>query len=225
MTDSLYVTQVIALYWVVSISMVYLNKILLSNEEASIPAPLFVTWYQVRSSHSLFSQPLFPLPLFQCIITAAICYFFGLIGERTRKLGIGSYFDSYPLVRYNFRSGLGVLPLSLVFVGMITFNNVCLKYVEVSFYNGLPHLLSSSLTSSPSGEVPVDRLQCHLHISDPREEHLAAHLLHSPRRPRRILFRHRGRDQLLALWDPGWRDLICVRLPELYLHCKGAPSR
>jgi solute carrier family 35 (GDP-fucose transporter), member C1 len=47
MTDSVYVTQVIALYWVVSISMVYLNKILLSNEEASIPAPLFVTWYQV----------------------------------------------------------------------------------------------------------------------------------------------------------------------------------
>jgi hypothetical protein len=45
--DSLYVTQVIALYWVVSISMVYLNKILLSNEDASIPAPLFVTWYQV----------------------------------------------------------------------------------------------------------------------------------------------------------------------------------
>lgn len=116
MTDSVYVTQVICLYWVVSISMVYLNKILLSSEEASIPAPLFVTWYQ-------------------CIITAAICYFFGLIGERTRKLGVGSYFDSYPLVRYNFRAGLGVLPLSLIFVGMITFNNVCLKYVEVSFYN------------------------------------------------------------------------------------------
>ena len=42
-----YVASVIASYWVVSISMVYLNKILLSNEEASISAPLFVTWYQV----------------------------------------------------------------------------------------------------------------------------------------------------------------------------------
>ena len=28
-----------------------------------------------------------------------------------------------------------VLPLSLVFVGMITFNNLCLKYVGVAFYN------------------------------------------------------------------------------------------
>lgn len=47
MSDSFYVVQVICLYWIVSISMVYLNKILLSNEEASIPAPLFVTWFQV----------------------------------------------------------------------------------------------------------------------------------------------------------------------------------
>jgi len=27
------------------------------------------------------------------------------------------------------------MPLSVVFVGMITLNNICLKYVEVSFYN------------------------------------------------------------------------------------------
>lgn len=31
--------------------------------------------------------------------------------------------------------GLAVLPLSIAFVGMIAFNNICLKYVEVSFYN------------------------------------------------------------------------------------------
>ena len=30
---------------------------------------------------------------------------------------------------------LQVLPLSIVFVGMITFNNLCLKYLGVSFYN------------------------------------------------------------------------------------------
>lgn len=53
MTDSFYVAQVISLYWVVSISMVYLNKILLSNEEASIPAPLFVTWFQVRKDNKI----------------------------------------------------------------------------------------------------------------------------------------------------------------------------
>ena len=44
MTDFVYVTTVVAVYWIVSISMVYLNKVLLSNEDASIPAPIFVTW-------------------------------------------------------------------------------------------------------------------------------------------------------------------------------------
>ncbi len=46
MSDFGYVTSVVASYWIVSISMVYLNKVLLSNEEASIPAPIFVTWYR-----------------------------------------------------------------------------------------------------------------------------------------------------------------------------------
>lgn len=36
---------------------------------------------------------------------------------------------------------LSVLPLSLIFVGMVTFNNLCLKYVKVSFY-----LVARSLT-------------------------------------------------------------------------------
>ncbi len=40
-----YIAWVVTLYWIVSIAMVYLNKILLSSKDASIPAPLFVTWY------------------------------------------------------------------------------------------------------------------------------------------------------------------------------------
>ena len=40
-----YIVWVVTLYWIVSIAMVYMNKILLSSNVASIPAPLFVTWY------------------------------------------------------------------------------------------------------------------------------------------------------------------------------------
>lgn len=43
-SNVVYVASVISAYWVVSISMVYMNKMLLSNEQASISAPLFVTW-------------------------------------------------------------------------------------------------------------------------------------------------------------------------------------
>ena len=44
--NAMYIASVVATYWVVSISMVYLNKVLMSNEGISVPAPLFVTWYQ-----------------------------------------------------------------------------------------------------------------------------------------------------------------------------------
>lgn len=112
------IITVISLYWIVSISMVYLNKILLSNDDASIPAPLFLTW-------------------FQCLITCVICYIFGILGERDRKRNItNSFYSEYPLVSFGYwKKGLDVLPLTVVFILMITLNNVCLKYVTVSFYN------------------------------------------------------------------------------------------
>lgn len=116
MSDTGHIAQAVTLYWVVSISMVYLNKVLLSSDEASIPAPMFVTW-------------------FQCVVTAGICVVLGNMGERTRKEGRGSFLDDYPKCIYNKETGMRVLPLSLIFVGMIAFNNICLKYVEVSFYN------------------------------------------------------------------------------------------
>ena len=113
-----YVVSVVALYWVVSISMVYLNKICLNNEQASIKpsTPLFVTWYQ-------------------CVITCLICTVLGNLGENARKSGAKSAFAEFSVTKYDFKVGMSVLPLSLIFVGMITFNNLCLQYVQVSFYN------------------------------------------------------------------------------------------
>jgi GDP-fucose transporter C1 len=108
------VVSVITAYWVVSISMVYLNKLMLSDENASIPAPLFITW-------------------FQCIITCVICVVLGKIGERTRAANQESYFNEYPVIVFDFTASKGVLPLSLAFVGMIALNNICLQLVEVSF--------------------------------------------------------------------------------------------
>ena len=113
---TIYIIKVITAYWIVSISMVYLNKILLSSDETSIPAPMFITW-------------------FQCASTAVICLFLGEVGENTRKEGQDSFLNQFPRVNYSLGAGVKVLPLSIVFVGMIAFNNICLKHVEVSFYN------------------------------------------------------------------------------------------
>ena len=109
-----YIASVIASYWAVSISMVYLNKVLLSSPESSIAAPLFVTWYQ-------------------CVITCVVCVILGNLGENTRTQKKSSFLNDFPVIRFDPKTCLAVLPLSLIFVGMITFNNICLQYVQVSF--------------------------------------------------------------------------------------------
>lgn len=138
-SESNYIAAVVATYWFVSISMVYLNKALMSGENVSIPAPLFVTW-------------------FQCVITALICWVAGEMGHRMKKQEYSAvataedhdgepisddssksnskgFWHQFPRAEYKIGLGRRVFPLSLVFVGMITFNNLCLKWVEVSFYN------------------------------------------------------------------------------------------
>jgi len=46
-----------------------------------------------------------------------------------------NFFKQFPKATFNTETSKRVMPLSIVFVGMITFNNLCLKWVEVSFYN------------------------------------------------------------------------------------------
>mmetsp|Transcript_31666 Transcript_31666/g.46969 ORF Transcript_31666/g.46969 Transcript_31666/m.46969 type:complete len:359 (-) Transcript_31666:56-1132(-) len=130
--NTAYIASVVATYWFVSISMVYLNKVLMSNDALSIPAPLFVTW-------------------FQCIVTAVICYVAGKCGERAQRASTyqsvptdehgssaghrSSFFSQFPRAEYRTDIARRIFPLSIIFVGMITFNNLCLKWVAVSFYN------------------------------------------------------------------------------------------
>lgn len=131
--NSMYIAGVVMTYWFVSISMVYLNKELMSNSGLSIPAPLFVTWYQ-------------------CIVTSVICKVAGVCGDRSSQnqhnysrlnttdsvdpnVQKPGFLQQFPKAYYHIGTAARILPLSFVFLGMISFNNLCLKYVEVSFYN------------------------------------------------------------------------------------------
>ncbi|XP_075261384.1 GDP-fucose transporter 1-like isoform X2 [Convolutriloba macropyga] len=104
------VTAVVLAYWTVSLSMVFLNKYLLNGDTLQLDAPMFVTWYQ-------------------CVVTVVICILLRIIAIQIPQL------VSFPSVTINISTTLQVLPLSLVFVGMIMFNNLCLQYVGVAFYN------------------------------------------------------------------------------------------
>lgn len=102
---------VVVSYFVVSISMVFLNKVLMTTKGASIPAPFFLTWLQ-------------------CVLSVIICWLLGYFSKR-KMFGI----EGYPEQTYDPVIASQVLPLSLIFVGMIGFNQICLFYVAVSFYN------------------------------------------------------------------------------------------
>jgi GDP-fucose transporter C1 len=102
--------MVIALYWVVSISMVFLNKYLLSSPDLRLDAPLFITW-------------------FQCLVAIVACWALPLLRP------IHPFFEMFPRFEVKPDVAIKCLPLSAVFVGMIAFNNLCLKEIGVSFYN------------------------------------------------------------------------------------------
>ncbi|KAI4894040.1 hypothetical protein NFI96_028255 [Prochilodus magdalenae] len=104
---ALKIALVVALYWFVSITMVFLNNYLLDNKE--LDAPLFITF-------------------FQCVVSVCLCWFMNVIS---------TYWPNcvdFPSIRVDLKVSREVLPLSVVFISMITFNNLCLKNVGVAFY-------------------------------------------------------------------------------------------
>nr|XP_054750146.1 GDP-fucose transporter 1-like [Lytechinus pictus] len=101
---------VVCAYWFISISLVFINKYLLSSKSLKLDAPLFVTFYQ-------------------CVVTVVMCAILSVLGKAVPNI------VSFPPMKFDYKVTREVLPLSLVFVGMITFNNLCLKNVGVAFYN------------------------------------------------------------------------------------------
>ena len=45
-----------------------------------------------------------------------------------RCLFLASFIHQFPEQSYDIGTAFRILPLSLIFVGMITFNNLCLKF-------------------------------------------------------------------------------------------------
>lgn len=97
------IAMAVSFYWVISISMVFINKALLGSQEIK-SAPFFITWSQ-------------------CVVTVLFCYIAG-----SMRIANVPPFE----VRYDILQSM--LSLSVIFTSMIVFNNLCLKYVEVSFY-------------------------------------------------------------------------------------------
>lgn len=104
---ALKIAGVVALYWFTSITMVFLNNALLDGKQ--LDAPIFVTF-------------------FQCVVSVGLCWLMHFLS----KLCPGRV--DFPSLKLDLRVSRELLPLSVVFISMITFNNLCLKHVGVAFY-------------------------------------------------------------------------------------------
>lgn len=101
------IALVVSLYWFVSIAMVFLNNYLLDSKDLN--APIFITF-------------------FQCVVSVGLCLLMNVFSHFCP-----GYVD-FPSLKFDFRVSREMLPLTVVFISMITFNNLCLKYVGVAFY-------------------------------------------------------------------------------------------
>eukprot|EP00762_Andalucia_godoyi_P004489 ANDGO_08178.mRNA.1 GDP-fucose transporter 1 len=108
MSQSFKIASVITFYFIVSMSVVFLNKFILSYSAFKFPFPIFVSWFQM--------------------IVALVCIIF--CGELSKYTS----FQFIPAFEFNIDTARTVAPLTGIFVAMILFNNLCLQYVEVSFY-------------------------------------------------------------------------------------------
>ncbi|KAF9919250.1 hypothetical protein BX616_010502 [Lobosporangium transversale] len=103
------IVSAIAFYWIASLSVVFLNKTILSGSEFKFPFPLFVT-------------------LFQLVVALILLVVSGHLGKRNRTFSMVPPFEFDPEVARK------IAPLSVVYVLMLTLNNLCLQLVEVTFY-------------------------------------------------------------------------------------------
>ncbi|ORY05212.1 hypothetical protein K493DRAFT_252836 [Basidiobolus meristosporus CBS 931.73] len=100
---------VVAFYWFSSLSVVFLNKYILSSPEYKFSYPLFVTWYQL-------------------VVALVLLVVWGQLGKSI------SFFSTIPPFEFDLRIAKRVAPLTIIYVLMLALNNLCLKYVEVTFY-------------------------------------------------------------------------------------------
>lgn len=98
--------RVVSFYWVVSMGLVFLNKYVMMS---TFPFPLFITWVQL-----------------------VVSLFMGaVLGHLGTKRPLLSFIPPFDFDRPTARQ---VLPLSILYVLLLSLTNLCLRHVEVSFY-------------------------------------------------------------------------------------------
>ncbi|KAJ1472409.1 hypothetical protein T484DRAFT_1914717 [Baffinella frigidus] len=99
------VVLAVSFYFFTSLSLTFLNKCILTQ----FPFPLFVT-------------------AFQLVVAWAMLWAFGWAGQYCTPLAFA------PPPEFDLSVAAAVLPVTVLYVGMLSMTNYCLRFVDVSFY-------------------------------------------------------------------------------------------
>lgn len=105
-SETMRIFFVVAFYFVISIALVFLNKNIMVKE---FEFPLFITWWQL-------------------VVALISVWILGFVGRSVPAVSM------IPPLEFNLEIAKKIAPLAACFVGMVSFNNMCLLYVEVTFY-------------------------------------------------------------------------------------------
>jgi len=106
------VVLAVSFYFFTSLSLTFLNKCILTQ----FPFPLFVT-------------------AFQLVVAWAMLWAFGWAGQYCTPLAFA------PPPEFDLSVAAAVLPVTVLYVGMLSMTNYCLRFVDVSFYQILRSLV------------------------------------------------------------------------------------
>ncbi|XP_061197075.1 GDP-fucose transporter 1-like [Saccostrea echinata] len=127
----LHVAAIILLYWTVSISMVFVNKHILSGAYGDTDLSIFIAWYQ-------------------SLAAVTIIQLIGCMRKFCRKC------FKVPEIDFQTLFHGDIIKLSLTFIMSITLNNLMLKHIGVAFYQVARSftliftiILSSSMLKQP----------------------------------------------------------------------------
>jgi len=105
-SENVRIAFVICFYFVISIALVFLNKNIMVKD---FEFPLFITWWQL-------------------VVALIVVWILGILGRSIPAVSM------IPPMEFDLAIAKKVAPLAVCFVGMVSFNNMCLLYVEVTFY-------------------------------------------------------------------------------------------
>ncbi|KAL9644217.1 hypothetical protein ABK040_005678 [Willaertia magna] len=101
---------VVVFYFIISISTVYLNKYIMDLGPYTFHFPLTMTWIQ--------------------LVIALLCIF--ITYSLNRKI---HFLNFLPNFEYNLETSLQILPLSIIYVGMLSLTNLCLDYSDIHLFH------------------------------------------------------------------------------------------